>query len=279
MTPFLDLIFNDLVFGLGVPLLVTAGGLLLSDEFKRFGAARVCFYLAAAWICGRVLMWSVFTSETTYVRFIATFLAFGIVGIGLTESIRATNHRENSLKNTEQEPKKPEVQQSSQGANSPNIVGNNNTVNIGDPKVAARLDEITKLLKAQGDRATPKNLLTKYPLGYIIFDVDYMNSVFPYRSQALDAWDFDWSVVKVSPLKLPGETEDLVGVRLPDIRVKGRPSPLMQNIGVAGPKKVGAFPGTAFSDSVINMKVEILAIRENGIVFLLGFTKNVPQPH
>src|SRR5947209_10177092 len=123
----LDLIFGDLVFGLGMSLLVTAGGLLLSDEFKRFGAAKVCFYLAAAWICGRVLMWSVFTSEDFYTRAFATFLAFGIVGVGLTEAVRATNHRENSLNISKQEPKKPEVEQSSQGAGSPNtsVIGNN----------------------------------------------------------------------------------------------------------------------------------------------------------
>jgi len=132
--PFLELIFSDLVFGLGVTLLVTAGCLLLSDEFKKFKAAKACFYLATVWVCGRVLMWSVFTSETFYTRALATFLAFGIVGIGLTEALRATSHRENSLRNPDQEAPKPSPpnQQESRGNNSPNttVVGDNNTVTV-----------------------------------------------------------------------------------------------------------------------------------------------------
>jgi hypothetical protein len=127
----LDLFFSDIVFGLGMPLLITAGGILLSDEFKRFKKAKICFYLAAVWICGRVLMWSVFTSDATHVRILATFLAFGAVGVGLTETVRAANHREGALKTSEQEPPKPPpIQQNSKGANSPNtnVTGNNNTV-------------------------------------------------------------------------------------------------------------------------------------------------------
>jgi hypothetical protein len=132
--PFLDLIFSDVALGLGVPLLVTAGCLLLSDEFKQFKAAKAFFCLATVWVCGRVLMWSVFTSEAFYTRALATFLAFGIVGVGLAEALRATSHREHSLRNPEQEPPKPPppVQQESHGNNSPNttVVGNNNTITV-----------------------------------------------------------------------------------------------------------------------------------------------------
>ncbi len=152
---FLELIFSDLVFGLEVPLLVTAGCLLLSDEFKKFKAAKAFFYLATVWICGRVLMWSVFTSETFYTRALATFLAFGILGVGLAEALRATNHRENSLRNPKQEPPKPPpIQQKSEGANSPNIVGNNNTVTINmapQPKLEGFREKVEKVSFSLGE--------------------------------------------------------------------------------------------------------------------------------
>ncbi len=150
MSSLLQLIFGDLVVSLGVSLLVAAGCLLVSDEFKKFSAARALFYLAAAWTCGRALMWSVFTSDSFYTRAVATFLVFGLVGVGLTEALRATNHRENSLKSVAtQEPPKPipPTQQKSEGQNSPNtnVTGNNNrvTVNVRPPHTPPPLSQPT----------------------------------------------------------------------------------------------------------------------------------------
>jgi hypothetical protein len=173
-----------------------------------------------------------------------------------------TNHQQQG------EPKKPDVQQSSQGANSPNIIGDNNTVYIGDPKVSARLDEITRLLKAQGDRIVPKTLLAKYPLGYVIFYVDYSDSVFPYTTQALDRWEFNWSVVKLMQ-NIPGKFR----IVLPDMKSKGSSTWLMTGNILRIPATVGPFPRDIFSDHVIVMKGEILAIGEKGTVFLIGFTR------
>jgi hypothetical protein len=206
-----------------------------------------------------------------------TGLGVGILGfsIFLAQTLYLSNKaKADTSLSQQEEPKKSEVQQSSQGANSPNIVGNNNTVNIGDPKVIARLDEITKLLKAQGNQVSPKNLLAKYPLGYTIFDVDYTNSVYPYQSRALDTWDFDWSVVTLrDTAAFPGT----VMLRIPDIRGKEGRGPIMRNINIGAPKRVGPFDGIPFTDGVIDMKAEILAIRGDGIVFLIGFTRHPPK--
>ncbi len=219
-------------------------------------------------------MWSVFTSETMYVRVIATFLAFGIVGIGLTESIRATNHRENSLNNSEQEPKKPPpppIDQKSSGDNSPNtsIIGDNNTViNSTDPKVSAKLDEIKKLLqKQQGNQATQTKLLQKYPLGYVIFDIDQKSSVFPYGTQALlEQWDFDWSTVKLAE-----DNQKILWLTLPNVTHKGASHPMLSDIQIGGQKRLGQFDGVILEDGTMRMMAEILAIRPSGIVFLIGF--------
>lgn len=164
------------------------------------------------------------------------------------------------------------VNQNSQGStNSPNtnVVGNNNTVNIGDPAVKARLDEITKLLKEQqGDRVTTEKLLAKYPLGFVIFDVNYTNSVFPYDSQkVLDKWDIDWKPVNLVDMG------SQVLVTIPNFHAKNGPT--ISGIGLEIPKKVGPFPGRSiFNDGTIMMKGEVLAIEKSGVVFLFGFVKS-----
>jgi len=90
----LDFIFGEFAVGIGVTLLIGAGFTLLADEFKAFKAARVCFYLATAWIYGKVFMWAYFTSDRFPVRAIVGFLAFGLVGVGLMEALRLTKNRE-----------------------------------------------------------------------------------------------------------------------------------------------------------------------------------------
>lgn len=130
MHPILDLLFGEFAVGTGVTLLIGAGFTLLADEFKKFGAAKVCFYAAVAWTYGKVLMWGYFTHESFYIRAMAVFLVFGLVGVGLVEALRLTDHRKASLgQSSKSEPSKTApIEQKSSGANSPNIVGNGNIV-------------------------------------------------------------------------------------------------------------------------------------------------------
>lgn len=172
----------------------------------------------------------------------------------------------------------PNLKQNTNGNNSPNInvPGNQNKVTVtygNDPKLAAKLDEIERLLKAQSPKATPANLLDKYPLGYVIFDIDYSNRVFPYQSQKLlDAWNFEWNTAKITtPSLFLGPK--YVDLTLPSMKANGNLF-FAQN-QIAEPKKVGPFPKAILrgDDSHGNdfvMKGEILAIGEHGIVFLLG---------
>lgn len=96
MRALLDPIFDWPTFGFGVPILISVGFGLLADEFKAFKAARICFYISAAWICGKVLMWSVFSSERFLLRATVIFVVFGVVGVGLSEVLRLTTTRETS---------------------------------------------------------------------------------------------------------------------------------------------------------------------------------------
>lgn len=126
------LIFNDFIFGIGMPLCIGLGLAMLADEFKKFTAAKLFFFTALIWIVGRILMWSAFTHERLFIRATVTFLAFGIIGVGFAEAMRLTNHRALNEQNTGQETTKAApIQQTTTGPNSPNISGNNNTVIIG----------------------------------------------------------------------------------------------------------------------------------------------------
>jgi hypothetical protein len=230
-------------------------------------------------------MWSIFTPETAAVRIIVTFLACGVLGVGLTEGIRAANHRENTLKTEQQEekhppapvPNGPTVNQD-RGTNSPIQIGDHNTVNynLGNPKadakLNAKLDDIKKLIESQSKEATEKELLKKYPLGYVIFDVDHKNEVVPYAAQAiLDKYELDWSGVGVSEPSGGG-----IIVKLPGLKAKDG-SIALSSASTGGPKKVGYVGG--FGTNGLQVSAEILAIGKDGIVFLVGFDKSIFMPH
>jgi hypothetical protein len=94
MGAFTDLVFGWEVFGFGVSILLFVGGLMVSDEFKHFKAARVSFMCAGAWTYGKVLMWGALTSESFKLRAIVVAIACAAVGVGLVELMRVTTKRE-----------------------------------------------------------------------------------------------------------------------------------------------------------------------------------------
>jgi hypothetical protein len=134
---------------------------------------------------------------------------------------------------------------------------------------SARLDEISRLLKNQSDAVNPQKLLAKYPLGYVIFELDYKNEVFPYQSRSiLDSYVFDWSVVRFIK-----NTPDQIAIRLPDARLKDG-TVAFTNAITGGKKQVGNLDGVSIGELII--WGEILAIRDKGIVFLVRFERR-PQ--
>jgi hypothetical protein len=136
---------------------------------------------------------------------------------------------------------------------------------LGNEKqeTTARLDEITGILKAQGDAAKREKLLIKYPLGYKIFELDYQNEIKPYRGQPLlDKYELDWSVVRFTK-----NTADQVEIRLPGMRLKDGTGSITEGV-VGGRKKVGNLSCMFLHELVVCG--EILTIRDNGIVFLVG---------
>ncbi len=278
--PFLEFIYSDVVLAVVLAFLVAGGTLLPTDEFKKFKVAKACWWLLALYLCGRVLMWSVLTSERLHVRAFWVFLACGIIGVVCSEMVRAIDHREMRLSAAEQDSQKPvsPIQQTSQGGKSPNtsivgnnnVVGDNNTINYSDPKVMARLDEIKKLLQAQQhgktEDVTRKELLQKYPLGYVVFDVNYQNSVIPYASQRiLDKWKIDWNAVKIIK-----NTRDEITIQMPAMHNTADQIEVRDNT-VSMQKKVGGIYRW-LAIGPIEIQTEILAVGKDGIVFLIGLS-------
>jgi hypothetical protein len=254
--------------------------LALATILRNIRLAHALFALCFIWSFGCTMQWLAHT-EIQMKDYLTAFFIGGTILVLWLASYRwvEANHKEQAARDTTTnpqqqggEPKKPDVQQSTQGANSPNILGNNNIVTIGDPKIAAKLDEITRLLKAQGGRTAPEKLLAKYPLGYIIFDIEHENAVFPYRTHAFDNWGFDFTNVKVI-----NSMADRVTIQMPDIYPKaGRSGPRIISPMITTPKKVGPFSVRyIFSDRDIALTGEVLAVKDGSMVFILGF---VPAP-
>jgi hypothetical protein len=88
-----DLLSEWAFFAVGLPPTIV-GLFLLADEVKAFRAARVCFWIAALWVWGRIMWWGMHSPDGFLSRAIAIFLACGLVGVGLAEILRLTTRRE-----------------------------------------------------------------------------------------------------------------------------------------------------------------------------------------
>ncbi len=169
----------------------------------------------------------------------------------------------------------PTTSQHSEGANSPNVAGDHNVVIVNPSASEAKLDEIRDLLRQRGYPDDPNKLLQKYPLGYAIFDLTYMNQVTPYEGlSVLKNYEVDWSVAKIIQ-----NTKDRVALRLPDLKRKDGTAGITDAM-TGGWKKVGYLGCVSISTKTEHLGIcgEILAIREDGIVFLVNLMQFPPVP-
>jgi hypothetical protein len=167
----------------------------------------------------------------------------------------------------------PSISQHSEGANSPNIVGNQNVVVITNQPSDAKLDEIRDLLRQRGYPDNPSKLLQKYPLGYTIYDLTYVSQVIPYEKlSVLNDYEVDWSQAKVIQ-----NTKDRIALRLPDLKRKDGTG-VITGLSMGGPKKVGPLAcGISRTETEgVGLCGEILVIREDGLVFLVNLMQFPP---
>jgi len=137
-------------------------------------------------------------------------------------------------------------------------------------KFETKFEELREQVNGLGDTVSRTNLLARYPLGYVIFEADYKEQVFPYQSGGLEDYKIDWSVVR-----LIKKAPDQFMLRLPDVNKRdGTGTSAVQNGTIEGNLRVGDAGG--YGHDNISVWGEILAIKDSGIVFLIGFA---PMPH
>lgn len=171
-----------------------------------------------------------------------------------------------------QEKPVPPSTQTSMGNNSPNtnIAGNNNvvTLNASDPVMHQKIDVLTDLIKAQGGEDA---LLKRYPLGYVVFNLDYVtNAVTPFEARAgLGNFQYDFR-----PVRVLQNTDQRIAIQLPDLLKDGKL--MLSGCNTGGIKRVGNLGGYgARSSDGFGVMVlgEILGINGSEITFLVGFQR------
>ena len=119
-------------------------------------------------------------------------------------------------------------------------------------------------------------LLDKYPLGYVIFDADYVTSaVTPLETRrGLEAYQFDFR-----PVRIAQNTKDRITIRLPDL-IKDKKL-VATGVETGGWKRVGNLGGAAIGDDkgTVFELAEILAIKDSEITFVVGFQRGAPLRH
>ncbi len=125
--------------------------------------------------------------------------------------------------------------------------------------------ERSELYKRLRNSIDPEALLKKYPLGYIVFKLDYKNEVFPYDNSLISRYDINWNVVQFTK-----NTDTEIELRLPDIASKEGEGAFTDAV-TGGPKRVGNLGGAGIGDLLV--LGEILEIQKTGIVFLVGFER------
>lgn len=97
-----------------------------------------------------------------------------------------------------------------------------------------------------------------------------MNQVIPYEGlSVLKNYEVDWSVVKVIQ-----NTKDRIALQLPDLKRKDGTVGIT-GVMTGGWKKVGYLGCGSIGNETENLAVcgEILAIRDNGVVFLVNLMR------
>lgn len=167
----------------------------------------------------------------------------------------------------------------------------------GDTREISDLGKMVKtLVQKVGDQQSEEQIrearLKKYPLGWAIFGLDGKGGVYPYETKFRVNVDVDLRGIKLAKLtateiaiEFPGivgrEGEAMGATVFPNSDGRKVRSELTfghkgtQGALIHGPRAIGALGGTIIGDLVIT--VEILAIEQHALVFLVGFEKSLIQ--
>ena len=150
-------------------------------------------------------------------------------------------------------------------------VGRDFIFNQGDTaETKEKLREIHEAIKALGAQASNESLLKQFPLGYVIFDIDFKNQVTPYDQHLVSQYDIDWSVVELKT------NAQKYALRLPDFRPKSGDGGLT-DIWISAAKEPSIYASGACVNDLMVLG-RILAVTEKGVVFVVGFARMPKLP-
>src|SRR6266849_8953218 len=78
------------VLGWILGTLLTVAGLLLF--FDQYSGANVCFAITAFFVFAKIAHAAITTSDATWHRLLFTFVLFGVVGVGVVETIKGVSN-------------------------------------------------------------------------------------------------------------------------------------------------------------------------------------------
>ncbi|HLY42488.1 MAG TPA: hypothetical protein VKR52_14835 [Terracidiphilus sp.] len=122
------------------------------------------------------------------------------------------------------------------------------------------------------DTDQSKRLSAEYPLGYVIFDIDHTDAVFPYPVHGLEGFTFEWGTAAMME-----NTPDLVTIRLPDLYLESMRIAFLRNSvsWVTPPfenKAIRAYAVNSGGHTVV-VNCEILSKTDKGVVFVIGIAE------
>jgi hypothetical protein len=90
------------VLGWSIGILLAVGGLMLT--FDQYTGANVCFVIVAALILTKATAATIAAPDPPLGRILFTFLIFGIVGVGIVETVRGVNHWRSTRQTSQSQP-------------------------------------------------------------------------------------------------------------------------------------------------------------------------------
>ena len=155
-------------------------------------------------------------------------------------------------------------------------MGDGNVVNYNITD-ESKIDEIRDLLRQKGHPDDPQRMLEKYPLGYAIYELTYTGHFAPLETRSVVN---KYGKIDGSQAKVIQNTKDRVALRLPDLNRKDG-TVAITDVKVGGWKKIGPLGCGLIEDETETLGVcgEIIAIREEGIVFLVNLMQLPPSIH
>lgn len=132
---------------------------------------------------------------------------------------------------------------------------------------AKKVDETKRLLEIMIalDKSSYPSLIKKYPLGYILFAVDHIQTIIPYESRLLDFVEIDWASSYIAEI-----TDKEIKIDISNILIK-KQHLILKDFRYVFPLIEGQVLEFPFRIKHVHIYGETLLVTDYGTVFIVGF--------